>query len=74
MQPVIKGDVRAVRWIFDVIEVPARATTGDARSSRSVQGKRSTAADLDPVERARMRSWRWHCRTFRAAERGGRCR
>jgi hypothetical protein len=51
----ILGDVRASALLFDLIEGRvARQRRGDARSSGCVQGKRSTAADIDPVERARI--------------------
>ena len=51
------GDVRALALLFDLIEGrvgPSEHRRGDASSSGYMHGKGSTAADLDPVERARI--------------------
>jgi len=50
----ILGDVSAASLLFDIIEGRPERRRGDACISRCVRGKRSTAADLDPVERARI--------------------
>jgi hypothetical protein len=48
----ILGDARASSLLFDIIEGRPERRRGDARTSRCVWGKRTTTADLDPVERA----------------------
>jgi hypothetical protein len=50
----ILGDARASSLLFDIIEGRPERRRCDARTFRCVRGKRSTAAYLDPVERARM--------------------
>jgi hypothetical protein len=48
----ILGDTRASSLLFDVIEDRPERRRCDSRTFRCVRGKRSTAADLNPVERA----------------------
>jgi hypothetical protein len=50
----ILGDASASSLLFDIIEGRPERRRSDARASPCVRGTRSTAADLNPVERARM--------------------
>jgi transposase len=53
----VLGDVRALALLFDLIEGRvgrSECRRDDARSSRCPKTKHGTAADLDPVERARI--------------------
>jgi hypothetical protein len=50
----VLGNVKAISMVYDIIEGRPERRRGDARSSSWTRGKRSTAPDLDPVERARI--------------------